>query len=149
MMCCLILRLKCELFDPGVLHVFNTKEPNVRVVPIKHLGVAGVEFEDETNLPVTGMVRLEKERKITFRGHSLQPFLRTREKVWSDESSVCSPKGYLYESDPDVYTADELGHFEIAITPAKHGHSWLRTESRNLLWWRCVRCLRVQNANVV
>ena len=34
---------------------------------------------------------------------------------------TAAPKGILYESDPEVYSADELGQFEIAITP---GETW-------------------------
>ena len=36
--------------DSPMFYVFDTNEPNVRVFPIKHLGVAGVEFEDETSV---------------------------------------------------------------------------------------------------
>ena len=38
-----------------------------------------------------------------------------------DELHECSPRGYKYETKPDSYEADELGHFDFALSP---GTTW-------------------------
>jgi len=108
---------------PDVPHAFDRGETSIRVFPIKHLGVAGVEFTDETAVLVTGMVRFPASRTanhICGLQFATVSAYKGR-KCDSDAISSCSVAGYMYDSDPEIYYADKLGHFEISLTP---GETW-------------------------
>ena len=108
---------------PDVEHIFG--DGAEKVLAIKHLGAAGEEIEDNTAVTVTGMVRFPGSRTQGFVcGLQFATISAYEGKKCDAEelaSGGCSPKGYKYEFEPVNYTADDLGRFDISITP---GETW-------------------------
>ena len=108
---------------PDVKHIFG--DGAEKVLAIKHLGAAGEEIEDNTAVTVTGMVRFPGSRTQGFVCGLQFATISAYEGKKCDAEELarggCSPKGYKYEFEPVNYTADDLGRFDISITP---GETW-------------------------
>jgi len=108
---------------PDVEHIFG--DGAEKVLAIKHLGVAGEEIEDKTAVKVTGMVRFPGPRTQDFVCGLQFATISAYEGKKCDAEELargdCSPKGYKYELEPVNYTADDLGRFDLSITP---GETW-------------------------
>jgi|TARA_B110000483_G_scaffold243296_1_gene332343 hypothetical protein len=108
---------------PDVEHIFG--DGAEKVLAIKHLGVAGEEIEDKTAVKVTGMVRFPGSRTQDFVCGLQFATISAYEGKKCDAEELargdCSPKGYKYELEPVNYTADDLGRFDLSITP---GETW-------------------------
>ena len=88
----------------------------------KHLGTVGTDIEDTTAVKVTGMVRFPGTRTQKFICGLQFATIAGYKGVKCDFDEIgCSPAGYKYESAPEIYSADELGVFDIAVTP---GETW-------------------------
>ena len=108
---------------PDVVHVFgDTAE---KVLPIKHLGAAGEDIEDNTAVLITGMVRFPGSRTQDFvcglQFTTISAFEGKKCDAEELARKECSPKGYKYNLEPVNYTADALGRFDFSITP---GETW-------------------------
>ena len=108
---------------PDVEHLFD--DGAEKISSIKHLSAAGANFEDNTAVTVTGMVRFPSNRTQDISCGLPSATIRAYEgkKCTHEElaEGKCSPKGYKYEFEPTNYTADETGEFDISITP---GETW-------------------------
>jgi len=109
---------------PDVEHVFG--EGTEKVLPIKHLGAAGEDFEDNTAVTISGMVRFPGSRTqdVLCGLQSATIYAYEGKKCNGEElaKGLCSPKGYKYEFEPVSYMVDGTGRFDISITP---GETWL------------------------
>ena len=104
-----------------VVHTFNAKSSE-NVVAAKHLGTIGIDIEDTTAVKVTGMVRFPGERTQKFICGLQFATISAYKGVKCDfDETGCSPAGYKYETAAEVYSADEIGRFDIAVTP---GETW-------------------------
>jgi hypothetical protein len=108
---------------PDVVHVFG--DNSEKVLPIKHLGAAGEDIEDNTAVLVTGMVRFPASRTQDFVCGLQFATISAYEGKKCDAEEIarkeCSPKGYKYDVEATNYTADDLGRFDLSITP---GETW-------------------------
>jgi len=104
-----------------VVHMFDEKASE-SVHAAKHLGTVGADIEDTTAVKVTGMVRFPGTRTQKFICGLQFATIAGYKGVKCDfDETGCSPAGYKYESAPEIYSADELGVFDIAVTP---GETW-------------------------
>jgi hypothetical protein len=123
-----------EMFDPpievhaiqrlsDVVHRFG--DGKEKVLPIKHLGAAGEEIEDNTAVIVTGIVRFPGEQTQNYVCGLQYATISAFEGKKCDAEELahggCSPKGYKYEFEPVNYTADDTGRFDVSLTP---GETW-------------------------
>jgi hypothetical protein len=111
---------------PDIVHNFN-EDSTEKIIPIKHRGIAGDEIEDNTAVIVTGMVRFPADRTQNYVcGLQFATVTAYKGKKCNSEElkidGLCSPKGYQYETEPDVYRSDDLGRFDISLTP---GETWV------------------------
>jgi len=108
---------------PDVEHLFD--DGTEKVLPIKHVGAAGIELLDVTAVTVTGMVRFPSSRTQDILCGLPSATIRAYEGKKCDPKELaggkCSPKGYKYEFEPMNYTADATGKFDISVTP---GETW-------------------------
>ncbi|CAL6391783.1 unnamed protein product [Bathycoccus prasinos] len=109
-----------EQFE-DVVHTFDAKASE-KVLAAKHLGTIGADIEDTTAVKVTGMVRFPGERTQKFICGLQFATISAYKGVKCDfDETGCSPNHYKYETAAEEYSADELGRFDIAVTP---GETW-------------------------
>jgi hypothetical protein len=101
-----------------VVHIFNVEDQGIHTeqsevkVPMQHLGVGSSVMEDNTVVTVSGIVRFPSDRTQDVICGLAYATIKTYIKSCNDFN------GCEYE-EPMQYTADELGMFEIAITPGE------------------------------
>ena len=101
-----------------VVHIFNVEDQGIHTeqsevkVPMQHLGVGSSVMEDNTVVTVSGIVRFPSNRTQDVICGLAYATIKTYIKSCNDFN------GCEYE-EPMQYTADELGMFEIAITPGE------------------------------
>ena len=116
------IQLRADKRLEDIVHVFNDKG-NEDITEVVHLSSAEMKIQDKTTVPVSGFVRFPSNRTQRYVCGLQFPTILAYEGQLCDfdELHECSPRGYKYETKPDSYEADELGHFDFGLSP---GTTW-------------------------
>ena len=103
-----------QIYD--VVHVFGTDDEgydtvqNETITKIIHLSTTGVEIKDNTIVTVSGMVRFPGDRTSGY-------VCGLPKAIISAYIKSCTTNNVCSYEEATNYTADDLGYFEISVTP--------------------------------